>query len=79
MRHDESMEPEPPAEPAVFDAGIWADSGVDADLTGANIFTAEIENVISSDWEMDPDLIWGDGPGAADHVDGGSPGADFAV
>ncbi|MFJ4173509.1 hypothetical protein [Microbacterium sp. NPDC089696] len=79
MMHDGPMEPDPPAEPADFDAGFWTDSVIDGDLGGSNIFTAEIENVISSDWEMDPDVIWGDEPGVTTDVDGGSPGADFAV
>jgi hypothetical protein len=80
---------EPSAQPAdpdeAFDGGGW-----DADLTDAlfdptagdptvgNMFTAEIENVNASDWDVDTALIWGDEGGDA-IVDGGSAGFDFPL
>ena len=80
MSHDDaSTDPaQTPIDIDGFDAGFWTDAA-DADPTGSNIFTAEIENVNSSDWEMDPDIIWGDETVLTHDVDGGSPGADFAV
>ncbi|GGD74879.1 hypothetical protein [Microbacterium murale] len=80
MSDEASGEPaELPAGHDAFDGILWPDAAVDADPTGANIFTAEIENVNSSDWEVDPDVIWGDDPGAAADVDGGTLGPDFLV
>jgi len=72
-------EPRDPAEePDDFDdvdEVVWTD----ADPAGVNIFTAEIENVNSSDWEMDPDVIWGDDIGPSPDADGGSLGPDVGV
>jgi hypothetical protein len=65
-------------QPVAFDGTFWG-AAVDVDPTGANIFTAEIENVDSSDWEVDPDVIWGDELGTTPDVDGGTLGADFLV
>ena len=62
-----------------LDVAFWSDAAGDSDPTGTNIFTAEIENVNSSDWEVDPDIIWGDDAGSPSDVDGGSLGADFLV
>ena len=73
---------DPAEEPADFDdfeADFWTDAAADADPTGANIFTAEIENVNSSDWEMDPDVIWGDVVDPSPDVDGGALGPDDAI
>ncbi|WP_426184643.1 hypothetical protein [Microbacterium sp. TWP3-1-2b2] len=80
MSDEASGEPaELPAGHDAFDGILWPDAAVDADLAGANSFTAEIENVNSSDWEVDPEVIWGDDPGAAPDVDGGTLGPDFLV
>jgi len=73
--HSESAEQ--PMGDDVFDESFWTDAASDVDPTGANIFTAEIENVNSTDWEVDPDVIWGDGPDAASDVGGGSMGPDL--
>ncbi|WP_194420294.1 hypothetical protein [Microbacterium abyssi] len=62
-----------------FEETLWPDAAADADPTGANIFTAEIENVNSADWEVDPELIWGDDPAAASDIDGGALGPDLLV
>lgn len=62
-----------------FDEGFWTGTAADADPAGSNIFTAEIENVNSSDWQVDPDIIWGDDSVPTHDVDGGSLGADFGV
>ena len=60
-----------PDGPAHFDEDPFADGPWDAgsddsvtDPAGANLFTAEIENVNASDWDdLDTDLIWGDDGG----------------
>ncbi len=61
----------PDDSPAEFDDdaftdGLW-DAGSDDSVTdpaGANLFTAEIENVNAADWdEVDTALIWGDDGG----------------
>lgn len=62
-----------------FEENLWPDSADGADPTGANIFTAEIENVNSADWEVDPEVIWGDDPAAASGIDGGALGPDLLV
>jgi hypothetical protein len=58
-----------------FADGPW-DAGSDdsfADAAGANLFTAEIENVNAADWdEVDTALLWGDDGG---DVGGGDPSA----
>ena len=80
MSHDAPTEPAgQPADFDDFDEGLWNGTAADADPTGANMFTAEIENVTSSDWEVDPDVIWGDEPGPAEDIGGVAWGADFAV
>ena len=61
-----------------FGADPWGDGYADpfADPT-ANLFSAEIENVNPSDWNLDAALIWGDdGEQAADD---GSIGIDFPM
>ena len=46
-------------------ADPWDDGLADpfADPAAANLFSAEIENVNASDWDVDTDLIWGDDDG----------------
>ncbi|GEK86949.1 hypothetical protein LG322_11575 [Microbacterium aerolatum] len=68
-----------PMDSGAFDGTLWPDAAADADPTGANIFTAEIENVNSADWEVDPEVIWGDDPAAASGIDGGALGPDLLV
>jgi hypothetical protein len=62
-----------------FGGGVWGDgSGEAADPTATNLFSAEIENVNASDWDIDADSIWGD-DGEADVDDGGAIGLDFPL
>ena len=73
-------EPEQPAG-AAFDGDLWADEVADAlgDPVAANWFSAELENVNASDWEVGAELIWGDDEGdAAGDADAGL-GLDFPV
>jgi hypothetical protein len=53
-------------------ADPWGDDLADpfADPASANLFSAEIENVNASDWDVDTASIWGDEAGSAD-IDGG--------
>ncbi|HCS59976.1 MAG TPA: hypothetical protein DIW46_01055 [Microbacterium sp.] len=37
------------------------DNAPDIDISGANMFTEEIENINASDWNVDSDQLWGDG------------------
>ena len=75
-----------PADPdETFDDGGWDADLADAlsdptagDPTAANLFSAEIENVNASDWDVDTALIWGDDGGDA-VIDGGSIGLDFPL
>ena len=55
-----------------FGADPWGDDSADpfADPASANLFSAEIENVNASDWDIDTASIWGDEAGDAD-IDGG--------
>ena len=84
---------EPSAQPAGQPADpdeTFDDAGWDADLTdvlsdptagdptAGTLFTAEIENVNASDWDVDTALIWGDEGGDA-IVDGGGTGFDFPL
>ncbi|GAA1801451.1 hypothetical protein [Agromyces neolithicus] len=69
----------------VFDDGGWGAAIADAlsdpaagDPTVANMFSAEIENVNASDWDVDAALIWGDA-GDDTVIDGGSTGLDFPL
>ncbi|MFD4420532.1 hypothetical protein ACFWN7_03380 [Agromyces sp. NPDC058484] len=84
--HDLPEQPteQPDGTDEVLDAG-WTDGLADAlsdptagDPTAANLFTAEIENVDASDWDVDTELIWGEDGGDA-IVDGGSLGLDFPL
>jgi hypothetical protein len=69
-----------PDGPADFDDDAFAEASWDAgsgdpfaDLAGANLFSAEIENVNASDWDdVDTALIWGDDSG---DVGGDDPSA----
>ena len=56
-----------------FGAGQWGDDFTDpfADPAATNLFSAEIENVNASDWDVDTDLMWGDDAGSATIDDGG--------
>ena len=55
-----------------FEADPWGDDIADpfADPASVNLFSAEIENVNASDWDVDTASIWGDEAGNGD-VDGG--------
>ena len=73
-----------PTEPSA-DAGTpgtepWGTDFADAfaDLATANLFSAEIENVNATDWDVDADSIWGDDGGSDAVDDGGVTGIDFA-
>ena len=66
--------PEQPAEVPTADdasgANLWGDDADPfADPASVNLFSAEIENVNASDWDLDSSQIWGDDGG--DAVDGG--------
>lgn len=50
-----------------------------ADPAGANFFSAEIENVNATDWDVDADSIWGDDGGSDAVDDGGIAGLDFPL
>ena len=77
--------PEQPAEDSAepsdaFGADPWGDDLADpfADPTVGNLFSAEIENVSASDWDIDAARIWGDGDDQAVE-DGGGIGLDFPL
>jgi hypothetical protein len=57
------------------DARVWGIDPPDAysDPTAANLFTAEIEHVDASDWDVDTALIWGD------EIDDGGAGLDGSM
>ncbi len=70
--------PEQPADASAdtddaFAADSWGDEFADpfADPATANLFSAEIENVNASDWDVDTASIWGDEAGSADIDEGG--------
>jgi hypothetical protein len=72
---------EPSADAAAYGADAWGTDFGDAfaDPAGANFFSAEIENVNATDWDVDADSIWGD-DGVSDAVDdGGIAGLDFLL
>ncbi|WP_157002779.1 hypothetical protein [Agromyces laixinhei] len=48
-----------------------------SDPTAVNLFTAEIEHVDASDWDVDTALIWGDE--VDDVVDSGGIGVDGSM
>jgi len=62
-----------------FDVDPWGDDFTDpfADPTATNLFSAEIENVNASDWEVDAARIWGDD--AEQGVVEDSGGLDFPL
>lgn len=71
-----------PAQPVDdgFEGGDWEPAPADlfADPSTANLFTAEIEHVDASVWDVDSALIWGDeGDDVLD--DGGSTGLDLPL
>lgn len=61
---------------AAFGIDSWADDLADPFADPANLFSAEIENVSVTDWDVDAALIWGDGAGNAD-PDGGAETLGF--
>ena len=72
--------PEQPADTHESDADPWADALGDpfADPATANLFSAEIENVNASDWDIDTASIWGDEAGDTDiEGDGEALGLDL--
>jgi len=54
-----------------FDAHPWGEDFADpfADPASTDLFSAEIQNVNASDWDVDSDLIWGDDPGDSSGLD----------
>lgn len=70
-----------PAETGAFGQDPWNVDFADAfaDPAGSNLFSAEIENVHASDWDLDMDGIWGeDGGHSAVDVDSVG-GLDFPL
>lgn len=56
------------------------DDAPDIDISGANMFTEEIENVDASDWDVDSDLLWGnDGAEATIDIGDGVFDTDFPI
>lgn len=48
------------------------------DISGANMFTEELENINTSDWDIDSGQLWGDdGEDAAIDVGDGAVDSDF--
>ena len=77
--------PEPPQSPSAngeqpFEAEPWSDDFADAlnDPAGTNLFSAEIENVNASDWDLEASSIWGD-EGELGAEDGDILGMDFPL
>jgi hypothetical protein len=73
--------PEQPADTSdEFGADPWGDAVADAfaDPDATNLFSAEIENVNASDWNLDAALIWGDDEQDPVVEDGGI-GLDFSM
>ena len=72
-----------PEQPADADDALGADPWDEdfadpfADPASTNLFSAEIENVNASDWDVDADRIWGDDGGSDAVDDGGVSGLDF--
>ncbi len=60
--------------------GTPSDGDETYDVSGANMFTEELENINASDWDVDSDLLWGD-DGAEGTVDigDGSFDTDFPI
>lgn len=56
-----------PEDPALMDSA-WT-----------NLFSAEIENVDASDWDVDAALIWGDDGNDSVVDEGGTSGLDFPL
>ena len=75
--------PEQPSADAddAFGADPWGDDFADpfADPASANLFSAEIENVNASDWDVDAARIWGDDAGSDAVDDGGDAGLDLPL
>ena len=70
-----------PIDDAAHSADVWSnDLSEPVTDPWADLFSAEIEDVDASDWEVDADQIWGDvtDQGGADD-DGGLIGADFPL
>ncbi len=70
-----------PADDAAFAADLWGDGFADAfSDASTNWFSAEIENVSASDWDIDTAQIWDGDDGADDVTDGGDAvGGDFPM
>ena len=62
-----------------FGAHPWGEDFADpfADPASTNLFSAEIENVNASDWDVDTNLIWGDDGGDALEDGGETLGLDL--
>lgn len=79
---DDVPEPTDPSEDAgPLGADPWGMDFTDAfsDPAVSNLFSAEIENVNATDWDVDADSIWGDDVGGDAVDDGGLAGLDFPL
>lgn len=78
---DGAPEQATPADDAAFAADLWGDGFADAfSDASTNWFSAEIENVSASDWDIDTAQIWDGDDGADDDTDGGDAvGGDFPM
>ncbi|MET0829972.1 MAG: hypothetical protein ABWY26_10655 [Microbacterium sp.] len=63
-----------------FGVDPWGDDYTDpfADPASTNLFSAEIENVNASDWDIDTARIWGE-DGEQGAVEDGGIGLDFPL
>ena len=65
--------------PSPDDDGLDTDIS-DTDISGANMFTEEIENIDASDWDVDSDLLWaGDGAETTIEIGDGVFDTDFPI
>ena len=78
--------PAQPADPSIdaddaFGQDPWGDDPFDvfADPSASNLFSAELENVDASAWDVDTELIWGDDGRGPAVDDDGATGLDFSL
>ncbi len=76
---DDEQQASPEATGGGADGGFWGSDAGDPFADTTDWFSAELENVSASDWDIDTAQLWGDDIDPGRVEEGGESGLDFSL